>query len=134
AGIDIMLANRVHMGASVQPPRFRWVPYVDALMFPLDNSHLAAQNSDRKSFFALEAGVRAKYLKEAGLESIPNTFDEYLRLITAALERHKQGGAIAEKFEVAYLRAFGFDKVERAIADKIYSTFSSGKQTPPDDQ
>jgi hypothetical protein len=134
AGIDIMLANRVHMGPSIQPSRFRWVPYADALMFPLDNSHLAAQNSDRKSFFALEDGVRTKYLKEAGLQSIPNTLDEYLRLVTAALERHKQGGAIAEKFELGYLRAFGFDKVERPIADKIYSTFSNGKQTPPDDQ
>src|SRR5262249_35533524 len=44
AGIDVMLANRVHMGASIQPPRFRWVPYVDALLFPLDNSQLAAKN------------------------------------------------------------------------------------------
>src|SRR5258708_7585477 len=34
-GIDIMLANRVAMGSSIQPPRFRWVPYADALIFPL---------------------------------------------------------------------------------------------------
>src|SRR6266566_1507746 len=47
-GVDIMLANRVHMGSSIQPPRFRWVPYVDALLFPLDNSQLAQKNSDRK--------------------------------------------------------------------------------------
>src|SRR4029079_10536242 len=61
--------------------------------------------------------------------------DDYLRLVvTAALERHKQGGAIAEKFEVAYLRPFGFDKVERATADKLYATFSNGKQAPPDDE
>ena len=135
AGIDIMLANRVHMGTSIQPPRFRWVGYVDALMFPLDNAHLAAQNSDRKAFFTLEDGVRKQYLNESGLESLPNTLNDYLRLVvTAALERHKQGGAIAEKFEVAYLRPFGFDKVERATADKIYATFSNGKQAPPDDE
>src|ERR1035441_7162499 len=26
-GVETMLANRVAMGTSVQPPRFRWVPY-----------------------------------------------------------------------------------------------------------
>ncbi len=61
-GIDIMFANRVAMGASIQPPRFRWVPYADALIFPLDNSLLAAANSDRKAFFALEDKLRARYL------------------------------------------------------------------------
>ncbi len=53
-GVDIMLANRVDMGPSLQPPRFRWVAYVDALLFPLDNSALAARNPDRAAFFALE--------------------------------------------------------------------------------
>src|SRR5208283_4053794 len=38
AGIGTMLANRVAMGEGVEPPRFRWVPYIDALLFPLDNS------------------------------------------------------------------------------------------------
>ena len=59
-GVDIMLANRVAMGPGIQPPRFRWVAYIDALMFPLDNSRLAARNSDRKAFFALEDGLRAR--------------------------------------------------------------------------
>jgi hypothetical protein len=33
--VDVMLANRVAMGQGIQPPRFLWVPFVDALMFPL---------------------------------------------------------------------------------------------------
>ena len=59
-GVDIMLANRVAMGPTVEPPRFRWVPYADALIFPLDNSQLAAKNSDRKAFFVLEDKLRAQ--------------------------------------------------------------------------
>src|SRR5438105_3569579 len=59
-GVDVMLANRVAMGSSIQPPRFRWVPYADALLFPLDNSVLAARNSDRKSFFALDDQLSAR--------------------------------------------------------------------------
>src|ERR1035437_7424686 len=30
-GVERMLANRVAMGTSAGPPRFRWVPYADAL-------------------------------------------------------------------------------------------------------
>jgi hypothetical protein len=126
-GIDVMLANRVHLGSSVQEPRFRWVPYVDALIFPLDNSRLSQQNSDRRAFFALEDSVRQQYLKESGLDALPRTLDDYLRImVTPALERHKQGGAVAEKFEVAYLRAFGFDRVDRDTAAKIYAMFIGG--------
>src|SRR5579871_3743767 len=129
-GVDIMLANRVEMGASIQPPRFRWVPYADALMFPLDNAGLAARNSDRKSFFALEDSLRAKYLKDAGLTDPPSTLAGYLaKVVTPILERQKQGGAVAEKFEAAYLRTLAFNKVERADADRIYSQFV-GKPAP----
>src|SRR5262245_12706336 len=118
-GIDTMMANRVHMGPSIEPPRFRWVPYVDALMFPLDNSHLAGANADRKAFFDDINAVRSVYLKESGVTVVPPTLDDYLRMIvTPALEHHKEGGAIAEKFEIAYLRPFGFEKVERAGAEK----------------
>src|SRR6185295_7310512 len=36
-GIETMLANRVAMGRGLAAPRFRWVSYVDALVFPLSN-------------------------------------------------------------------------------------------------
>jgi len=55
-------------------------------------------------------------------------------VVTPALERHKQNGAIAEKFEVAYLRPFGFDKVERAAAESVYSTFINAKNSPSDEE
>jgi predicted TIM-barrel fold metal-dependent hydrolase len=120
-GVDVMVANRVAMGSGIQPPRFRWVPYADALIFPLDNSKLAAHNPDRKAFFALEDALRGRYLHEAGLKALPATLAEYLvRVVTPTLERHKQGGALAEKFEAAYLRSLAFDKVDRAAADRIY--------------
>lgn len=123
-GIDIMFANRVEMGASLPPSRFRWVPYADALLFPLDNSRIAV-NSDRKSFFALEDQLRARYLKEAGLSAIPATLDEYLaKVVSPTLERQRQQGAMAEKFEAAYLRSLAFDHVDHAVAARIYSAHS----------
>jgi hypothetical protein len=128
--VEIMLANRVEMGSGIQPPRFRWVPYADALLFPLDNSALAARNSDRKAFFALEEQLRSRYLREAGLTSPPAKLAAYLsRVVTPTLERHRQGGAVAEKFEAAYLRSLAFDPVDRAAADRIYAGLL-GKPAP----
>ena len=129
AGIDVMLANRVAMGTSVQPPRFRWVPYIDALIFPLDNSGLAARNSDRKSFFALEDKLRARYWNGAAL---PPTLAGYTSaIVTPLLENHKKGGALAEKFEAAYLRDLSFDAVDAAQAERVYRQYA-GKSAPPD--
>ena len=126
-GIETMIANRVEMGPSIQPPRFRWVGYVDALIFPLDNSRLAARTPDRKGFFALEDQLRARYLQAAGLPQIPPALADYLaRVVTPTLERHKQGGAIAEKFEAAYLRSLAFDPVDETTASRIYARFAGG--------
>jgi predicted TIM-barrel fold metal-dependent hydrolase len=131
-GVDIMFANRVEMGTSIEPPRFRWVPYADALIFPLDNSQLAARNPDRKLFFPLEDAPLRRYLDAVGLKPLPATLDDYLaKVVTPTLERQKQGGALAEKFEAAYLRSLAFDKVDRAAAARIYSRYA-GKPGPPE--
>jgi predicted TIM-barrel fold metal-dependent hydrolase len=131
-GVAAMFANRVEMGRGIQPPRFLWVPYADALMFPLINSGLAQRNSDRKAFFALEDQLLQRYLREAGSPTLPSTLGEYLsRVVTPTLERHRGGGAVAEKFEAAYLRSLAFDSVERAAAEQVYRKYA-GKDAPPD--
>lgn len=127
AGIGTMLANRVALGTGVTPPHFGWVPYVDALLFPLDNSGLAAATPDRGLFFALEDNLRARYRKEAGLMVSPSTLDAYLRqVVTPTLERQHAGGAVAEKFEAAYLRGLDFGDPPRAEAEEVYSRWIHG--------
>lgn len=125
-GVETMLANRVTMGESVQPPRFRWVPYADALMFPLDNSQLAAENPDRKAFFALEDKLRTRLVGD----TLPATMQEYTaKCVTPVLERARQGGAVAQKFEAAYLRSLRFEKVDEETAAQIYARYI-GKSGP----
>lgn len=121
-GIETMLANRVAMGPGLAAPRFLWVPFEDALMYPLNNAALAAKNSDRKSFFTDEDRLLKRYLKESGLSAPPETLDLYLqKVVTPTLERHKRGGAVAVKFEAAYLRPLDFADVPRSEAARIYS-------------
>jgi hypothetical protein len=132
AGIGTMLANRVSMGRGVEPPRFQWVPYVDALLFPLDNSGVAAGSPDRKAFFALEDLVRSRYLKESAQPALPARLDDYLvRVVTATLERQRAAGAVAEKFEVAYLRSFDFADPPRTAAAAVYARWAAGGRPDP---
>lgn len=121
-GVEVMLANRVAMGPGLPPARFQWVPFADALMFPLDNTAMIL-NSDMKAFFPLEDKLLKRYYAESGVAGKPATLGEYLdKVVKATLERHKQGGALAEKFELAYLRTLEIGNPTRADADRAYAT------------
>ncbi len=118
--IGTMLANRVSMGAGIEPPRFRWVPYADALLLPFDTTILKA-TPDKKLFYPLEAKVRARYLAAVGLSAPPATLGDYLaKVVTPTLEGQRRNGAVAEKFEVAYLRGFDIGDPPRSSAERIY--------------
>jgi predicted TIM-barrel fold metal-dependent hydrolase len=121
-GIETMLANRVAMGPGLPSPRFLWVPFADALMYPLNNEPLI-HNSDHKAFFPLEEKLLKRYYAECGVAGKPATLGEYLdKVVRATLERHKKGGALAEKFEMAYLRTLDVGNPSRADAERVYAT------------
>ncbi|HET9086938.1 MAG TPA: amidohydrolase family protein [Acidobacteriaceae bacterium] len=127
ANIGTMLANRVAMGTGVEPPRFRWVPYADALLFPLDNRGMAAASPDRGQFFFLEDQLRSRYWEQAGVKVPPPTLGEYLKhVVTPILEQQKAQGAVAEKFELAYLRSFNFGDPSVAQANAVYARWVAG--------
>ena len=50
-GIESMFANRVTMGRGLPSPRFLWVPFDDALLFPLDNTGMERPNGDDRAFY-----------------------------------------------------------------------------------
>lgn len=120
AGIDRMVANRVSMGPGLPPERFLWVAYADALMYPFPTAVLEI-NPDRKAFFALESKLLARYYKEGGLGARPASLDEYVtRVVLATVRRHKQGGALGEKFEMAYLRPLEIGNPSREEAEAAW--------------
>ena len=55
AGIDVMLSNRVAMGPGLAPPRFRWISFVDPLLFPLDTRTEASRTPDTRPLYPREA-------------------------------------------------------------------------------
>ena len=123
-GIETMVANRVAMGPGLSAPRFLWVPYADALLIPLDGrmgNDAMIHNSDQKAFFALEERLLRRYYSETGVLRRPATLDEYLeKVVRATIDRHQRDGAIAEKFEIAYLRPYDIGNPTRAAAEQAW--------------
>jgi len=133
-GTEVMLANRIAMGPGLAPPRFRWVSYVDPLMLPLSTRDEAAASPDRQKLFPLEDKLLQRYLADLKIEKLPATLDAYLKtVVTPTLERQRQAGCVAVKFEAAYLRSLDFDEVAANTAGRVYARYVSSGVPSHDD-
>jgi len=127
AGIDVMLANRISLGAGLAPPRFRWVAFDDALMLPLDSRAEAARTPDTRSLYPREAALLHRYLRDLGVAALPASLEDYVKVVLVpTLVRQKQGGAVAVKFEAAYLRPLDFDDPDADLARRVYARYAGG--------
>jgi hypothetical protein len=133
-GIETMLANRVAMGRGLAAPRFRWVSYVDALVFPLNNEAAKRMNLDYRAFYPAEERLLKRYLTDLGLNGLPTTLKEYLsKVVTGTLEKQRRESAVAVKFEIAYLRKLEFADPSETDAARVYEKWVNGGEPPPDD-
>lgn len=125
AGIQMVLANRTVMAPELKPPLFRWVPYMDALLFPLDNRVQKALNPDRRVFFADTEDLLKTYLRDSGMARVPPTLDAYVQnVVRATIQKQKAAGAVAVKFEAAYLRALDFAPASHDDAARVYRKYA----------
>jgi len=137
--IETEFANRIALGRGLKPPRFRWVPFDDALLLPLDNAIVANETPDRKFFYSREEMLLKRYLKDLNLAALPATLEDYTaRVVTPTLERQKQNGAVAIKFEAAYLRTLDFGPIPlhpaavQTQAAALYEMYVHGDVPPRD--
>jgi hypothetical protein len=111
------------LGTGLSAPHFRWVPFDDALMYPLNNKGMA-ENPDRVFFFSHEEMLLKRYMSEAGVKALPANLDDYLKqVITPTLEKQKAAGAPAIKFEAAYLRALDFAPATKEESRATYEQY-----------
>src|SRR2546426_3504099 len=115
--IETMFANRVAMGRGLTPPRFRWVAFDDALIFPLSNEAQKRFNQDYKGFYPGEEKLLKRYLGDLKINALPATLDAYVKMVvTPTLEKQERNGAVAIKYEAAYLRKLDFDNPDQVKA------------------
>jgi len=133
-GIETMLANRAVMDGSLPAPRFRWVPYADALMFPLSHDGMKKARPDLlPSYNALERLLKA-HLADLGLVRLPPHLEGYLAaVVTPTMERQKRGGAVAVKFLTAYLRTLDVENPSPEKAKGVYDRYVKGGKPGADE-
>ena len=126
AGIAVMLANRIATGPGLEPPRFRWVPFDDPLLFPVDTRAEAARTPDTRSLYPREAALLRRYLRDLGVPAVPPTLAAYITaVVIPILQRQRQQGAVAIKFEIAYLRPLDLGDPDSAAASAIYARYAT---------
>lgn len=132
ANVATVLANRVSMAPGLEAPHFLWVPYDDALLFPLNNTLAAGDSPDRHAFFVREEAILKDYLRDSGQTKLPATLRDYLQtVVSPTLLRQKQAGAVAIKFEAAYLRALDFKAAAGDVAAGAYAKYAGGGTPGP---
>ncbi len=132
-GIESSVANRVAMPAYLDPKRFRWAFFVDSFLFPFDNTLVTTANPDEGVYIPLQEKVLHRYMQQAGLSGLPDTFEGYLAFVTRTLEENQRRGGIAEKFEIAYFRSLHFEDPPLEAAASIYRRYRAGGIPSPED-
>jgi predicted TIM-barrel fold metal-dependent hydrolase len=127
-GIETSVANRITMSSALDPRRFKWVFYIDPVLFPFDTSLLAARNPDQAAFMPNQSKLLQRWMQSANLRELPASFADYLKFVSHVLEDHQLRGAVAAKFEVSYFRPLAFDDPPRAAAEAVYDSFRRGGQ------
>jgi predicted TIM-barrel fold metal-dependent hydrolase len=129
-GISVSLANRVGMTrAPLDRRRFKWVPFVDAYLFPLNNTSYKKQSADYSAFFSSEEKLLKRYFEQVETTR-PRGFEAYLRFLHESLGRLKTDGAVAVKFEAAYLRSLRVNDLSGRQARRIYERYRNTTEVP----
>lgn len=126
-GTEVMLASRVAMGPGLEPPRFRWVSFVDALMLPLSIKAEAKVSPDREKFYPHQEALLKRYMADLKVKSLLPTLDAYLKtVVTPTLEAQQKAGCVAVKFEAALMRSLHFAEVPAQTANAVYAKYIKG--------
>ncbi len=125
---DIMLANRIAMGNGLAADRFKWVPFADMFLFPLNNNASKAKDPEHKAFFEAEERLLSECMRSAQLRRLPPNLDDYLTFVSHMLENWRSKGAVAVKFELAYLRDLQISDPQRESAERVYSIYAQSSE------
>ncbi len=124
--VETALANRVRLGPYLDPKRFRWVFFVDSVLFPFDNHAFVARNGDLAVYVPLQEKKLHYELAQVGLISPPGNLTDYLLFVRHLLEDNQRQGGVAIKFEIGYFRSLHFDDPSEATVSAIYTKYRTG--------
>lgn len=126
AGVELLLANIALPKSLENKPNIRFVPSLDPLVFPFNNSYLKERVLS-KSFLGFFEYVlpelKRKYSYEEGTD-----FSGYLLFIDRVMQGYVQAKAAAFKFVIAYARTTYFEKIDLLQGPELFAEAQMGNQ------
>jgi predicted TIM-barrel fold metal-dependent hydrolase len=119
AGVQVCLSEPL-LPPGLDPKRFARAQLVDGFLTPLDNSGIGTTLRE-KQFGKMCGYFPGLMCKEMN----PQTFDDYLNVISVTLERLADQGIAALKMNFSYWRDIAVDVVEKAEAAAVYDSKDS---------
>jgi predicted TIM-barrel fold metal-dependent hydrolase len=107
--------GRPELPPGLDPKRFARAIGIDGFAIPLDNS--AIGNNPRQKMFVEQVEFWPNIVRK---EVDPQSFDDYLNMISTAMENFQKGGGISFKMNHAYWRDIAVDLVSKDEAADVY--------------
>ncbi|MFH0729754.1 MAG: amidohydrolase family protein [Pseudomonadota bacterium] len=119
SGIESVLSmcmSRPVLGPGLDPARVARAQLIDGFIAPLDNSGIG--DDPRTKMFVKMMEVYPKGILQ---KLYPKSFDDYVNMITVALEEMAKDGVIAIKSNHPYWRDIAIDAVDKKDAEDVYN-------------
>jgi hypothetical protein len=129
AGIEmafLMAFSRPILPPSADPKRFRHVGFTDGFIIPLDNTELKKPLKKSELFVSLAETYAQNMKKE--LNWYPSSFDDYLKFLSAVIEKLHEQGAVAFKANSGYWRNLDFEWVSEEEARSVFESQDIGPE------
>jgi hypothetical protein len=126
-GVETLIANSFLHDDLKDKPRIKFIPSVDPLLFPFDNTYMAARGPLTSSTLAAFSHM-LKLIKVKHNCSLHN-FPEYLEFVDNVLDDFVKNGAVGLKFFIAYVRNTFCEKVEEKEGPQLFERAKKGESS-----
>ncbi len=125
AGVETLIANSFLHDDLKNKPRIKFIPSVDPLLFPFDNTYLTSRGPLSSSVLAAFTHMLKIIKVKYGFSM--KGFTEYLEFVDKVLDNFVEKGAVGFKFFIAYIRSTYCEKVEELEGQLLFERARKGE-------
>lgn len=123
AGVETFIANYVIPDNIHNKKNIKFIPSIDGLVFPFDNTYLKERVLGKSFIGSYEyelQQLKEKYSYEE------KGYYNYIQFIYKVLEGFVKGGVVGFKFSIAYARSTYFEKIDKKLGEELYEKSQLG--------
>jgi hypothetical protein len=124
AGVEFLIANSFLHNDLKSKSRVKFIPVIDPLLFPFDNTYLTDRSPLTCSYIA--AFEHMLNIMKVKNNFSSQSFAEYLGFVDRVIAKFVNNGAVGLKFYTGYIRSTYFEKVEEIEGSLLFERAKRG--------